>query len=426
MKITRTSRLNALTPGLILALLLLSAGTSKTDQTSGTFLSLVPSATAQETTRAAVQEKTLGGTSQDVVATTTSRARVVLAGTFTEFSLPPGALPQLMAASPDGSIYYTQAGSNKIGQIALPSSVDPGKLMVRDFPIPTANSFPEGIVVAPDGNVWFTEQYSHQIGRLEPKEGVITEFPTPTLNSGPVGITVGPDNNIWFTEAYSNKIGKLDPNNPEKMEEFSIPTAASAPLYITSGPDGALWFVGVRSHKLGRIDPSSHAIVEYPMLTPKAGPTSLIVGPDNAIWVTELNADKIARFDVKTRKFTDEIPISSRKNGPRAGPGILVNGPDGNIWFTQMLGNQITRLNPKTKQIHEFSAPSAPTLAQLTAVGETTADTAKEALLNAHINLKSGEELGPTGGPGGIVVSQDGTIWYTAMFSNKIARLRVR
>ncbi len=418
MKITRTSRLNALTLGLVLALLLFSAGTSKT---------VVPSATAQETIRAAVQENTLEGTETDVVATTTAKSRVVLAGAFTEFSLPQGSVPQLMAAAPDGSIYFAQAGANKIGQIASPSYAGGSKLTVRDFPIPTANSFPEGIVVAPDGNVWFTEQNAHQIARLDPKANVITEFPTPTANSGPVGITVGPDNNIWFTEAYANKIGKLDPNNPEKIEEFTIPTAASAPLSITSGPDGALWFVGVRSSKIGRVDPSSHAIVEYATKTPDAGPTSLITGPDNALWVSELNADKIARFDVKSKNFTDEISLVSHKNGARAGPGMLVNGPDGNIWFTEMFGNQIARLNPKNKQIHEFSAPSAPTLTQLTNGTVTTEpDTAKEALLNAHINLKTGEQLGPTGGPGGIAISQDGTIWYTAMFSSKIARVRVR
>jgi virginiamycin B lyase len=252
----------------------------------------------------------------------------------------------------------------------------------------------------------------------------MTEFTTPTDNSGPVGITVGPDNNIWFTEAYANKIGVLDPNNTDKIEEFTIPTPVSAPLYITSGPDGALWFVGVRGHKLGRIDPSSHAIVEYALPTPKAGPTSLIVGSDMAIWVAEFNTDKIARFDVKTRKFTDEIPIASHKNGTRSGPGILVNGPDGNIWFTEMFGNQIASLNPETKMIHEFSAPSVPP--KLNPVAPAAGDTAKVAQVDARMNLKAGETIGETGGPGGIVFSQDGTLWYTALFTNKVARLKLR
>jgi virginiamycin B lyase len=397
MKIVRTSRLNVLTPGLILALLL--------------FTAQVPA-----------QEVTLEGTDKDVTATTTSGPQVTLSGTFTEFSLPKGAHPQLMAVAPDGSIFFAQAGANKITQIVSPATADNGRVTVRDFVVPTADSYPSGIVVAPDGMVWFTEQNGHKIGKLDPRAGTITEYPTPTANSGPVGITVGPDNNIWFTEAYSSKVGMIDPNNPSRMMDFRIPTVVSAPLWITSGPDGALWFVGVRSNKLGRIDPVSKAIVEYPLPTPQGMPVSVIMGADGALWIAEINADKIARFDTKTRRFTDEILISSGKNGPRSGPGILVNGPDGNIWFTQMFGNQISRLNPMSRQVHEFSVPSAPSLAVATA---GAADTAKQALVDANMSLPAGQTLGPTSGPGGIVFGLDGNIWYTSIFSSKLARLRV-
>jgi virginiamycin B lyase len=270
--------------------------------------------------------------------------------------------------------------------------------------------------------VWFTEQNGHRIGRLDPRAGVITEYPTPTANSGPVGITVGPDNNIWFTEAFANKIGMFDPKDPTRIMEFRIPTVVSAPLWIASGPDGALWFVGVRSHKLGRIDPISKAIVEYQMPTPQSMPVSVITGMDGALWIAEMNGDKIARFDTKTKRFTDEILINSGKNGPRSGPGILINGPDGNIWFTQMYGNQIARLDLMSRQVHEFSVPSAPPLAVATA---GAADTAKQALVDANMTLPAGQTLGPTSGPGGIVFGLDGNIWYTSIFSDKVARLRV-
>jgi len=434
MKIARTSRLNVLTPGLILAVLLVLAGAAVLEQTSATFQSLVPSAAAQDKSRtggretsqatvpAPAQEVTLEGSDREVVATSISGPQVLLAGTFTEFSLPKGAHPQLMAVAPDGSIFFAQAAANKIGHIPSPSAANASGVTVRQYTVPTADSYPEGIVVAPDGMVWFTEQNGHRIGRLDPLAGTITEYPTPTVNSGPVGITVGPDGNIWFTEAFANKIGMLDPRDPTRIMEFRIPTAVSAPLWITSGPDGALWFVGVRSHKLGRIDPVSKAIVEYPLPTPQAGPVSVLVGPDGALWIAELMVDKIARFDPKIRKFTDEILINSGKNGARSGPGILVNGPDGHIWFTQMFGNQIARINPMSRQVHEFQVPSAPTMAVATA---GAADTAKQALVDAHLALQPGEKLGPTSGPGGIVFSQDGTVWYTSIYSDKVARLRV-
>jgi virginiamycin B lyase len=421
MKIARTSRLIVLAPGLMLALLLFLVGTLKIEQP----------ATAQQ--RTGSQELSLEANSKDVTATTnttsTTRgdAQLALTGTFNEFSLPKNAHPQLMAVAPDGSIFFAQAGGNKIGQIVSPATADTGKVTVREFTVPTANSYPSGIVVAPDGMVWFTEQNGHKIGKLDPLAGTITEYPTPTPNSGPVGITVGPDNNIWFTEAYAGKIGMLDPNNPSKMADYRIPTAVSAPLWITTGPDGALWFVGVRSHKLGRIDPVSKAIVEYPTPTPLSGPVSVLVGPDGALWIAELMVDKIARFDTKTRKYTDEILINSGKNGSRSGPGILVNGPDGHIWFTEMFGNQIARINPMSRQVHEFQVPSALATGR---DGEPTTmvavpGTATEAARDASMNLKAGERMGPTGGPGGIAVGADGNIWYTSIFNDKVSRLQV-
>lgn len=415
MKIARSSVQAALAPGLLPVLLLVVVTASQTFAQKAAAVTAPPA----EGPIAAVEQVTLTGTDRDVAATTTSGSLAVVTGTFTEFSMPKGTIPQLLAAASDGTIYQALGGANKIAQVGPPGAGN--TLTVKQFSIPTPNSFPVGIVVAADGNVWFAQQNAHQIGRLNPKSGKIDEYKTPTRNSGPVGITVGPDGAIWFTEAFANKIGRLDPASPEHIEEFPIPTPVSAPLYITTGPDGGLWYVGVRSHKLGRIDPSTRAFAEYATPTAKAGPTSVITGPDGALWISQLNADKIARFDVSTRSFTDDIPLSSKKNGPRAGPGILVNGPDGNIWFTQMLGNQIARLNPTTREIHEFSVPTA-IATQRVAV----ADTAAEALAEAQAALGSDKQLGPTAGPGGIAFSSDGSIWYSAIFADLVSRLRVR
>lgn len=410
MKIAR-SLLNALAPGLVLALLVLltpsSAVVAQNSMANGA------AAPAQS------QEFTLTGADKDVVATTSSGSLARVSGTFTEFSLPKGTTPQLLTTAADGTIYYAMGGANKIGRI---TSSFGSTLSLKQFNVPTANSFPVGLVVAADGTVWFAEQNASQIGHLDPKTGTITEFKTPTVNSGPVGITVGPDGALWFTEAFANNIGRLDPAKPDAIEEFSIPTAVSAPIFITNGGDGGLWYIGVRGHQLGRIDANTRAFVEFPTPSPKGGPTSVILGPDGALWVSELNADKIARFDLRSRTFTDDIPVNSRKNGPRAAPGILVNGPDGNIWFTQMMGNQIARLNPTTREIFEFSVPTSMSTSMVTGAG----DTAAEALIEAQAALGSTKQLGPTSGPGGIAFSSDGSVWYTAMFAHQVSRVRVR
>src|ERR1044072_61462 len=138
MKIVRTSRLSSLTPWLILALLIVSPG-------------LVASAAAQDKTdakRPAIKSKTLMGSKKGVVATTVvkteaARPRTMVGGTITEFSLDQSDDPQLMAVAPDGSIFYCLGGSNKIGQIVNPGAAG-DSLEVREFPIPTTNSYPEG------------------------------------------------------------------------------------------------------------------------------------------------------------------------------------------------------------------------------------------------------------------------------------------
>src|SRR5438132_13086703 len=112
---------------------------------------------------------------------------------------------------------------------------------IREFAIPTAGSLPEGITAGPDGNLWFTETGGNKIGVIT-TSGVITEFAIPTGGSRPFGITAGPDGNLWFTEAIGNNIGRISPNGKHKLAEFPVPTPNSLPVGITAGPDGQLWF----------------------------------------------------------------------------------------------------------------------------------------------------------------------------------------
>ncbi len=96
---------------------------------------------------------------------------------------------------------------------------------------PTGSAFPWDppvIAAGPDGNLWFTEHSANQIGRIT-TAGVITEFPIPTASSGPYGIAAGPDGNLWFAEPGANQIGRI--TTAGVVTEFPIPTASSDPGY---------------------------------------------------------------------------------------------------------------------------------------------------------------------------------------------------
>jgi virginiamycin B lyase len=105
-----------------------------------------------------------------------------------------------------------------------------------EFPLPIARSKPSYITAGPDGALWFTEIGSNRIGRIT-TTGAITEYPIPTPDSEPYSIAAGPDGNVWFVEYAGNKIGRISSSG--EIVEFEIPTANSQPIAISAGPDGA-------------------------------------------------------------------------------------------------------------------------------------------------------------------------------------------
>jgi uncharacterized repeat protein (TIGR01451 family) len=286
---------------------------------------------------------------------------------ITEYATPTtNSGPDLIAAGPDGNLWFTESSGNNIGRITTAG-------VITEFPIPTSDSGPSGITAGPDGNLWFTEFLANNIGRIT-TPGVITEFPIPTAGSAPLGITAGPDGNLWFTG--SDNIGRI--TTAGTITEFPIPTAASAPRGITVGADGNLWFTESSGNNIGRIT-TTGAITEFPIPTAKSGPDLIAAGPDGNLWFTE-SSGNIGR--ITTTGAITEFPIATSNSGPSS----ITAGPDGNLWFTEYLGNNIGRIT-MTGAITEFSIPTAGSL-----------------------------PLGITAGP-------DGNLWFTESSGN-IGRLQ--
>ena len=79
-------------------------------------------------------------------------------------------------------------------------------------PLTTANPQVEGIAAGPNGTVWFTELNTNKIGTIDTDSDAITEFTVPTQGAEPYGIVEGPDGNMWFTEAGAKDRGN-QPHN---------------------------------------------------------------------------------------------------------------------------------------------------------------------------------------------------------------------
>ena len=176
--------------------------------------------------------------------------RLATTGGFTEFPLPAAASgPSQLVADPEeiGGYWFTESATNRLahitinGQVAEVASLGDGAV-------------PEGITIGPDGNVWFTLMGGNKIGRVAATgSGGPLLFGLPTPDGQPACITSGPDGNLWFTELAAGKIGRITPSG--EITEFAIPGAGSAPRGIVTGPDGNVWFVESGANKVSYIVP---------------------------------------------------------------------------------------------------------------------------------------------------------------------------
>ena len=261
-------------------------------------------------------------------------------GDVTEYSagITASSLPRIIAAGPDGNMWFTEGSTNKIGKITPAGVVteysegitQSGYVLGYDLEynevwLPVFSSL-WGIAAGPDGNMWFTAKSTHpvsgpagRIGKITPA-GVVTEYSTP--GSNPVTIAAGSDGNMWFgTE--EGKIGKITPAGVVTEYSTSMPNGISR---IAQGPDGNVWFTGVNGQKIGKITPAG-VVTEYSVGDP-AETYGIAAGPDGNMWFTDCAANSIGKITPAgvVTKYSEGITASSCPLG-------IAAGPDGNMWF---------------------------------------------------------------------------------------------
>jgi streptogramin lyase len=193
------------------------------------------------------------------------------------------------------------------GMIVVVPAPAQAKSRITEYPIPTPQGAPTGITLGPDGNLWFTEAGRDKIGRVT-TAGDFTEFPIPTPGSGAQSITAGPDGNLWFTEQAHLRIGRITTEGA--ITEFRLPEGSDS-FEITAGPApaGDLWFTEFFSNKIGRIT-AGGILVEYSIPTANAYPWGIAAGPDGNVWFAEWQG---TRSDGSPREVSS-LSFSSRPN----------------------------------------------------------------------------------------------------------------
>jgi len=234
--------------------------------------------------------------------------------------------------APDGSIWLTQQGSNKLGRwdpqtkkiAEFQDSYLPGKEGV------TAGGAKHTVRVDNQGRVWST---GTPLTVFDPKTGKYTH-----INDVPrvYGLALDKDGNCWFAENIQNgQIGKVDAKTL-KVTKWSPPTTDGRPRRIQVVDDGTIWFAEFRAGKIAQFDPKTEKFREYTLPGPDATPYALGVGRDGIVWYSSEDLDVIGALDPKSGKVT-EYPIPFAENTMRE----FFMDDRGRMWFGSPANNTV-------------------------------------------------------------------------------------
>jgi streptogramin lyase len=292
--------------------------------------------------------------------------------TITEFPLAPSSSPGAICKGPDGALWLTEEGTNKIARMALDGSIN-------EWTIPTATPGLGAMETGPDGNLYFTEFNANKVGRFNPLTSQFTEWLLPQAASGPGGVVTGADGNLWIMEAQTSQIVRLTTNGVF-LPAFNL-TAGSWPHGPVLGPDGNIWFAELKRNRIARIT-TAGTVTEFVLPQANSNPETAAAGGDGNIYFTENQANKIGRIDLKTFALTQwAVPTAG------AQPAGIVAGINGNLYFTERLGNNIGLLPLSGGTITEYPVPT------------------------------------PASQPDKITLGPDGNVWFTEQGASRIGLL---
>jgi len=349
--------------------------------------------------------------------------RSLMAGVFTEFSLPRTASTQfvqvhdIVSVADDQIAFATTrygASDPKTGQpvyegtALFRATTSSGAVNPVHSEGDSSRSAIYGLVQGSDGNLWGIVNYAP--ARLN-GDGSITRF---ALAEGSLAqaITPGPDGALYFTEPYRGlganapatsaqaAIGRITTDG--KITESILPKNDARPDQITVGADGALWYTlndfgaGSATPGVGRIT-TSGIINEYALPNASVLPHAITAGPDGSVWFTAQGLTKGAGPTVNSGSnyvgkvaFNGSVtlfPLPPQVENQKAGfvLGGITPGPDGNVWFAQPKAGRIANITP-FGTVTEFAVP--------------TIDSA----------------------PNDITLGRDGALWFTQLLGNKVGR----
>ena len=179
---------------------------------------------------------------------------------------------------------------------------------------PSSRSRPPGparhvIAAGPDGNLWFTEHGKNKIGRITPA-GVFTEFPIPTAGASPEGITAGRRRQPLVRREQRQQ-DRPHHDRRRRSPSSRCPTATPRLPHQRRARRQPLVHRVRRQQDRPDHDRRRHHRVPHPH-RPTAGPYGIAAGPDGNLWFTEFNAGQDRPVRHRRRRRRRRSTTSSR------------------------------------------------------------------------------------------------------------------
>jgi len=331
------------------------------------------------------------------------------------------AVPDALIMNPKNTdLYFGQLGGGPIRTVTTQGAPPPPpKHGTFLYDPPSLGSAPAGVTVTPDGSVWFTESGSNKIGQLTTSQ-TFKEYPLPTGFVQPTRITVGADGNLWFGDAtgtypeFAPSIGRITPSGV--VTQFAVPNVGLVNA-MTLGQDGNVWFV-LQGGGVGLVTPAG--VIELFAATPSVG---VSYGFDGDLWTVGNSAGVfVARYATDGTQLSDVL----YPNEPT--PVAIHRGKSNQMWIgqTDALGEL------KGKTLIEYALPAPCPGCRTRFVNDFAVDAGGAFWLPEGIGylarfttagaITDYIVAAPRARPAGVAIGPDGTIWFADPGADRIGR----
>ena len=200
--------------------------------------------------------------------------------------------------------------------------------------------------------------------------------------------------------------------------EYAMLEPRDTPTALAIGPDGTVWFTIDFAAAIGRVRDGRVERLPKPRISLE--PVGIAVTPDGAAWFTDAEARQVSRM-----ALSGEIS-SITLDTPVARLGKVAAAADGSVWFSEATAYSITRVKDGKLKRHVIDsvrggplgvavAPDGSVWATLQGANQLLRIAADGRMSTFDIPTRSSS-------PADIAVGADGSVWFLEFRGNKIGR----